>query len=618
MISNMRGTRKIFITARTVLFAFILCFAALCGLTPLRASQAAPSSKKSAAKTRTAQKPADAAPAALAGNAAPSDWREAVAGNSDAPVTIVEFFDYQCPFCLRANPALDEAIKKHPGKIHLVLKNLPLAIHPDSLLAHEAALAAAEQGHFWEMHDLLFANPKKVKLPDLIGYARQLHLDVPRFQQRLESGFFKPAIDQDKALASALGITGTPSYFINGQTLSGALSAERFGQAIDDALEGKKPAPAKTSKAAKAASVARGSVRDLDLSRAPARGDAQAPVTVIEFSDLQCPFCARVTPTLREIMAKYPGQVRWVFKSFPLGFHKDSPLAHAAVMAAARQGKFWEMHDLIFSNQKNLKRDNLMEEARSLNLDMIRFIADLDNPEIRQQIEADRQEGEKLSVTGTPSFFINGRPYSGALSIEQFQAAINTALALPQKPEPAVSGTVQPIAPVTPHDAEISVGAPGSPLTLVWFSDLQSGLTLKTTLLVRHVIDAHPGKVRLVFKNRPLETHPGAMLLHEAAMAANAQGKFWQMHDLIVANPQKATLQDLMGYARRIGLDTERFQKDLDAHAYRPQIEADIIEAQRRSVLGSPVFFLNSTRIDGLQDEKIFNDLIDGQLAAKR
>jgi len=96
------------------------------------------------------------------------DWREEVVNNSKAPVTIIEFFDYQCPFCLKTNPALEEAIKKHPGKVRLVLKNLPLSIHPDSALAHQAALAAGEQGRFWEMHDLLFANQSKIKLPDLL------------------------------------------------------------------------------------------------------------------------------------------------------------------------------------------------------------------------------------------------------------------------------------------------------------------------------------------------------------------------------------------------------------------------------------------------------------------
>jgi protein-disulfide isomerase len=108
------------------------------------------------------------------------------------------------------------------------------------------------------------------------------------------------------------------------------------------------------------------------------------------------------------------------------------------------------------------------------------------------------------------------------------------------------------------------------------------------------------------------------MLLHEAVMAAHAQGKFWQMHDLIVASPQKATRQDLMAYAQRIGLDSDRFQMELESGKYRPLIQADLQEAQRRAVLGSPVFFLNSARIDGLQNEKLFDDIIAGQLAAKK
>ena len=152
------------------------------------------------------------------GRTAEKDWREEVVNNSKARVTIVEFFDYQCPFCLKTNPAVEEAIKHYPGNVRLVLKNLPLSIHPDSALAHQAALAAGEQGRFWEMHDLLFANHNKIKLPDLVQYAQQLHLDVPRFQKALESGRFRHVIDDDAAMARGLGITATPTFFINGQS----------------------------------------------------------------------------------------------------------------------------------------------------------------------------------------------------------------------------------------------------------------------------------------------------------------------------------------------------------------------------------------------------------------
>jgi protein-disulfide isomerase len=536
------------------------------------------------------------------------DWREETVNNSKARVTIVEFFDYQCPFCLKTNPAVEEAIKNYPGKVRLVLKNLPLSIHPDSALAHQAALASGEQGRFWEMHDLLFANHNHIKLPDLLLYAQQLHLDVPRFQKTLESGRFRQVIDDDAAMARGLGITATPTFFINGQQLIGQQSVEKLNAAIDAALN-----PGRSAIAAAPGTV---SIDKLNLSRAPVRGQEQAPVTIIEFSDLQCPFCARVTPTLRELMKQYPDQVRWVFKSFPLGFHADSPLAHAAALAAERQGKFWEMHDLIFANQRNLKRDNLLAEARSLNLDMDRFTADLDSGDVKQQLEADKKEGEGLGVNGTPAFFINGKSFSGAMPIEQFQAAINNALLALGKPavpvsSPAESATLR-------KEPEISFGSTDSPITLSWFSDLQSGLSPKATLLVRKLIDSHPGQIRLVFKNRPLEIHPGAMLLHEAAMAANAQGKFWQMHDLIIANPQKATRQDMLAYAKRIGLDADLFQRDLDSEKYRPLIEADLQEAQRRAVLGAPVFFLNSARVDGLQNEKLYTDIIQDQLATKK
>ncbi|MGZ4866953.1 MAG: DsbA family protein [Candidatus Angelobacter sp.] len=536
------------------------------------------------------------------------DWREELVRTPGAPVTIIEFFDYQCPYCLKTNPALEEAIRKRPGKVRLVLKHFPLTNHPDSMLAHQAALAAGEQGHFWEMHDLLFANQQKVEMPDLLRYAQQLHLDVPRFRQRLESRHFERVIREDTVLGDALGVTATPSFFINGQTLVGFGPAERFEQAIDEAL----------NPGTRAASTPQPlpSVHDLDLSGAPVRGRPDAPITIIEFSDLQCPFCARVTPTLRELIKRYPDQVRWVFKSFPLDFHPDSLLAHSAALAAARQGKFWEMHDLIFAGQQNMKRDNLLAEARSLNLDMARFTTDLDSDQLKQQVELDRREGTQLGVSGTPAFFINGKPFSGAMPLDQFQTVINNELTLLGKTVPAVAATA-PSAPIN-KNPEISFGLPDAPVVLTWFSDLQSGLSLQATLLVRKLIDTHPGQIRLVFKNRPLEIHTGAMLLHEAAMAANAQGKFWQMHDLIIASPQKATREDMMAYAQRIGLDSDRFQKDLDSGKYRSWIEADLQEAQRRAVLGSPVFFLNSARIDGLQNEKLYKDILDGQLAAKK
>jgi protein-disulfide isomerase len=527
-------------------------------------------------------------------------WRASVANNSGAPVQIIEFFDYQCPYCARAIPALEEAIRNYPGKVQLILKNTPLSIHPDALLAHQAALAAGEQGKYWEMYRLLYANPRNVKFDDLIGYSRELDLDTYSFSQRLQSGYFKPIIQNDLALAESMGVKATPTFFINSQKLVGIQTAERFEQAIAQALRDPKTTfnPLDQSKA---------TVKKLDVSYSAIRGNRKAPVTIIEFSDFQCPYCASVAPTLRQLVAQYPDQVQWVFKNFPLDFHLDSPLAHRAALAAGEQGKFWEMHDLIFAHQKAIKRDDLLEAARSLGLDMQKFQADLDGEKVSKMMESDKAEGARLDVAGTPTFFINGKEYSGALNLAEFQAIL--------KKELPTGSTEQAIVKTTEN--LITVGDSNAPITLLWFSDLQSELTLKATLQVRQLMNAHPGTIRLVFRNRPLEIHSGAIRLHEAVLAANAQGKFWQMHDLIIANPHKDDEQTLLSYAARLGLDVKRFQGELDAHKYRTIIDQDLSEAARLAVLGSPVFFVNTTRIDGLPAQAVLESAISKQLASK-
>lgn len=578
MMDDRREISRLQRSCSLILFALLLCGTQLSGQIP----SGSPLSEK------------------IAGNG--SIWRDKLTGNSGAPVKVIEFFDYQCPFCAKTIPALEEALQHYPGKIQFILRNMPLSIHPDSMLAHQAALAAGEQGKFWEMHALLLAHQHELKEDNLLEYARQLKLDLSRFQQRLKSNYYRTDIEQDMATADAMAVSGTPTFFINNQRLVGAQTAAQFMAAIDTALDPQK---------AQFATHGEPSAPTFDLSHAPTLGNPEAPITIVEFSDLQCPFCGRATPILQELINQYPTDIKWVFKNFPLDFHQDAPLAHRAILAAGEQGKFWEMHDLVMANQQAIKKDDLLAKARSLNLDLARFIADLESDKTKQWVEADRQEGQQANVTGTPTFFINGKEYSGAMSLNQFEAVIEREMATaPVKAAIAKSMESQN------HD-EISTGVADAPITLVWFSDLQSSLTLRATLLIRQLTNAHPGKIRVVFKNRPLESHAAAMLLHQAALAANAQGKFWEMHDLIVATPEKTTIQDLIGYAQRLGLDVNRFQEELTTRKYTPQIERDLQEARRRAVLGTPVFFLNSVRVDGLQSEETLNKTIAEQLSAR-
>ena len=153
----------------------------------------------------------------------------------------------------------------------------------------------------------------------------------------------------------------------------------------------------------------------------PSKGAKNAKLAVVEFSDFQCPFCSRVNPTMDQIVKEYGDEVAVVFKHLPLRMHSKAPAAHAASEAAHRQGKFWEMHDLIFANQRELTQQKYEEYAQQLGLDMDRFRKDAASPEVKKKVDADAAEAARLGVTGTPGFFVNGRFVSGAKPFESFK-----------------------------------------------------------------------------------------------------------------------------------------------------------------------------------------------------
>ncbi len=162
---------------------------------------------------------------------------------------------------------------------------------------------------------------------------------------------------------------------------------------------------------------------------APVMGSETAKVTVVEFSDFQCPFCSRVTPTLVQLQKDYPEDVKVVFKHLPLtSIHPRAPAAHAAAEAAHRQGKFWPMHDKIFANQRDLADETFIRYATELGLDVDQFKKDLVSDDVKSRVTADSREAQGLGVSGTPSFFINGKYLSGAQPLEAFKAAVDEEL----------------------------------------------------------------------------------------------------------------------------------------------------------------------------------------------
>ena len=152
---------------------------------------------------------------------------------------------------------------------------------------------------------------------------------------------------------------------------------------------------------------------EFDLSQTPWKGAADAPITIVEFADFECPHCALMAEMMKEIVKERPGMVKLYFKQFPLPFHKLAPLASRATLAAHKQGAFWAMHDLIFSQQTKLTEEIFLQFAEQLGLNMMIFRSDYVAPEIAQQIESERAEGAKAGLEGTPTLFFNGRIYRG-------------------------------------------------------------------------------------------------------------------------------------------------------------------------------------------------------------
>jgi protein-disulfide isomerase len=171
-------------------------------------------------------------------------------------------------------------------------------------------------------------------------------------------------------------------------------------------------------------------VYKVDPGDAPSVGPKSAVVTIVEFSDFQCPFCSRVVPTMKQIEEKYKGKVRVAFRNYPLPFHQNAQLAAEAAMAANQQGKFWPMHDKLFANQQALDRASLEKYAGEIGLNVDRFKADLDSGKFKTAVSADVTYANGLGGDGfgTPTFFINGRKISGAMPFESFANVIDEEL----------------------------------------------------------------------------------------------------------------------------------------------------------------------------------------------
>jgi len=160
----------------------------------------------------------------------------------------------------------------------------------------------------------------------------------------------------------------------------------------------------------------------------PSVGPQNAPITIVEFSDFQCPYCVAAFPELKAMLKMYPTQVRLIFKEFPLEIHSQADLAAAAAIAANKQGKFWAMHDAMFTHHDDLSRKAILEMAKNAGLDMNRFETDIDSTEVRETVVRDVQDGNAAGVEGTPTIFVNGQRYNGPIEMSTLKPILDAQL----------------------------------------------------------------------------------------------------------------------------------------------------------------------------------------------
>jgi protein-disulfide isomerase len=564
-------------------------------------------------------------------------------GRRDAPVTIVEFAEFQCPFCSRAAATLADLRRTYgPDKLRVVWKNNPLPFHPNAKPASMLAITLFERlgnDGFWSAHDALFAD--QAHLSDVLAdLAKRAGMSAGEADA---NGRAEGKLRDDMELAKQLGATGTPAFFVNGVFISGAQPYEKFASTIDAQLEkaserlrrgmhplrvyaelskeqwaAPKP-PAPSSPPADDRTVHR-----VPVGRSPVRGKATALVTIVEFGDFQCPFCARVQPALQQVISTYGDKVRVVWKHQPLPFHpRAEPAAEVALEVRARRGDagFWRIHDALFADPTHLDDQALEAQAFAAGLDAglaRRAIADHVH---KAEIDADMDLAEDVAASGTPHFFVNGRRLVGAQPFDRWKAVIDEELAKaealvragfsPAQVYDRIQATAAP--PVLPERRPIAAptrenpgrGPAGAKVTVQFFGDFQCPFTRRAAETIAALEKELPGKLRVVWYNHPLPMHKDAEAASEAAMEAFRQKGapgFWAMFDLLFAGqpaPGGLERQALAGYASQLGLDPVAFANALDTQAHRVQIDMDTKLAVGAGMTGTPAFVINGFYVSG-------------------
>ncbi len=604
----------------------------------------------------------------------PISSKDPMWGKREAPVTIVEYSDFQCPYCSRVEPTMDQVRQAYgPDKVRIVWRNNPLPFHQNAKPAAEAAqgvFTLAGSDGFWKFHDAAFKNQSALGDDSYSKWAADAGVkDLAAYKAGLASHKWADKVDKDLNDGKAAGVQGTPSFFVNGVFINGAQPFDNFKKTIDQELqkaqakiasgtakthvyvemtkENKKNAPpAKEEEEEKEDTT---SVFKVPLGTSPVLGSPNALVTIVEFSDFQCPFCSRVEPTLKGLRDKYGDKVRLVWKNEPLPFHPAAgPAAQAAMEVRAEKGDkgFWDAHDRFFAGQKDLVNgqtpnvDAIVKMASDTGASADKIKKAIADQTHKKEIDADQDLSEDFQASGTPHFFVNGRRLVGAQPQEKFEKIIDEEI---KKAQDLVAAGTKPTevyaaltkdgkGPPEPEKKDVPKGLPSNDpargnlsakVTIHEWSDFQCPFCGRVEPTVAQVMKDYGDRVRFVWHDLPLPMHPDAPLAAQAGREAYAQkgpSAFWAIHDKMFSNQQKIKREDLDGYAKDLNLNLDKW-KALDGSTHTSEIEADKKAGNDDGISGTPAFIVvpagasSGYYISGAQAYPKFRKLIERALS---
>jgi protein-disulfide isomerase len=655
---------------RSAVLTFLL---ALVGAVCFACSAVKPAASQAPLDTTSGSGSGTAAPGASASLAASSEARpeQALAkvpvtaadpqwGSVDAPVTIVELSDFQCPFCARVQPTLETLKRKYgPAQLRFVYKHNPLPFHQDARPAADVAAAVfmlAGNRAFFTFHDYAFSNQQALNKENLIAWAASAGVPAPTLQAWLDSGRAAQKVDEDIKLAKDIGAYGTPAFRINGVTVSGAQPVEKFIEVVDQQLQaarqltqtGTPPrlvyvtltdknfaAPPPSAPDRPAADEDDTKVWKLPvLADDPQRGPVDALVTIIQFSDYQCPFCKRVEVTLEEVRRLYGKDVRTVWKDNPLPFHpRAMPAAKLGRVVFQSKGNdaFWKLHDALFANNPQLEDSDFEDLISKQGLSWKALQVPLASPKVAARIDESIDVANDFQARGTPHFFINGRRLSGAQPLDAFKKLIDEELvkarALVEHGTPRakvyaelLKDAASPPPPEKKH-VELSARAPSrgdakAPIVIQEFSDFQCPFCKRVEPTLQALEKELKGSIRIVWRHMPLPFHQHAQQAAEASeevLAQKGPAAFWTYHDMLYevqSEPDGLERVSLDNLADKLGLDMSRFKAALDNHVHQAKVQEDIDAANKAGINGTPAFVINDYYLSGAQPSSAFRKLI--------